>query len=249
MHSPMPATPYLVTPKLRLAGPARVAALAEWLGAPLPSGYARHVTELGSGLYDGRLIVWLPDEIMAATGDEQAFVREWFEELWEEEDDLALADAARAVPFAHTIDGDKIFYSVARAALFVLPRHDDRVYWMPRAFDDPLDWGLQAPAAPAPAWRSFDSGVDRATIELFTAQSLALADVIACVGRHVTAAHRQDAPWGSLLYVPALHGRIQLSQAPGDARVGVRIDHDITLEPLARALQADLEKMGFFQTS
>lgn len=245
----MPATLYLVTPKLRRADPARVAALADWLGAPLPRGYARHVTELGSGLYDGRLIAALPDEIMATTQDEQAFIREWFDELWEEADDLTLDEAARAVPFAHTIDGDKIFYSVARAALFVLPRHDDRVYWMPQAFDDPLDWGPHAPPAPSSAWRSFDSGLDRATIELFTAQSLALADIIACVDRHVTAAHRQDAPWGTLLYVPALHGRIQLTQAPGDARVGMRIDHDITLQLRARALQADLEKMGFFQTN
>lgn len=242
----MPAAPYLVTPKRRLADPARLAALADWLGAPLPPGYAEHVTELGAGLYDGRLIVWLPDEIMAATADEQAFVREWFDELWEEEDDLRLDEAARAVPFGQTIDGDKVFYSPARAALFVLPRHDVRAYWMPRGFADPLDWGPHAPPPPSPAWRSFDSGLDRVTLELFTAQSLALADVIACVERHAPAAHRQDAAWGAVLYVPALHGRVQLTQAPGDTRVRVRIDHDVALDALARALQADLEAMGFF---
>ncbi|MDQ8032853.1 MAG: hypothetical protein REJ50_12620 [Bordetella sp.] len=239
--------PYLITPKLHLATDAEVQALADWLGQPLPAGYADYVTRLGRGAYDNRVIVRPPPEIPAETAPEQDFVREWFDEFWGEDPSITRDEAARGIPFGYSVDGDKILYSRERAQLFVLPRHDDHVYWMPRGFADPLDWG-EGPNLRSP-FLTFDSGIDRATVELFTAQSLRVAQVAEAITAHLPAAHRLDAAWGTLLYLPTVHGRAQLTQSPGDTRVGARLDYDAgATAALAKVLDA-LEALGMFVTN
>jgi hypothetical protein len=241
----MTAPPYLITPKLRVATDTDVRRLADWLGHPLPPGYARYVTQLGLGTYGDRVVVRMPADVMADTPAEQAFVREWFDEFWGDDPGITGDEAAQGIAFGYSIDGDKIFYSVDRRQLFVLPRHDERVRWMPRGFDDPLDWGDDPPLPPR--FTTFDSGVDRAVVELFTAGGLSIAQVAAAITRQVPAAHRVDASWGTLLYLPGLHGRAQLTQAVGDTRVGVRVDHDrsLSVQPLLDALTG----LGMFVTN
>ncbi|QEI09029.1 SMI1/KNR4 family protein [Pigmentiphaga aceris] len=239
--------PYLITPKLRVATDADVQALSAWLGHPLPPGYADHVKRLGYGTYDNRVIVHMPADIPAQTQDEQDFILEYFDEFWGEDTSITRDEAARAVPFGDSIDGDKILYSCERQQLFVLPRHDDRVYWMPRGFEDPLDWG-DGPDLHSD-FITFDSGIDRAVVELFTAQSLSVDQVAAAVTQQLEAAHRVDASWGALLYLPALHGRVQLTQAPGDSRAVARIDYDKMLEATLTPVLDALEDLGMFITN
>lgn len=241
----MTAPLYLITPKLRVATDTDVRRLADWLGHPLPTGYARHVTQLGLGTYGDRVVVRMPADVIADTPSEQAFVREWFDEFWGDDPGITGDEAAQGIAFGYSIDGDKIFYSVDRQQLFVLPRHDERVHWMPRGFDDPLDWGDGRP--PSSRFTTFDSGVDRAVVELFTAGSLSIDQVTAAITRHAAAAHRVDAGWGTLLYLPGLHGRAQLTQAAGDTRVGVRIDHDRDLS--VQSLLEALAGLGMFVTN
>jgi len=243
----MAASPYLITPKLRTATGAEVQALATWLGDPLPPGYAEHVTRLGHGTYDNGVIVHMPADIPAQTSDDQDFVREWFDEFWGEDTSITRDEAAQGIAFAYSIDGDKILYSRERRQLFVLPRHDDRVYWMPRGFDDPLDWG-DGPALHSD-FITFDSGIDRAVVELFTAQALSVAQVADVVTQLVAAQQRVDADWGTLLYLPSLYGRVQLTQAPGDARVGARIDYDKGLEAQVAPMLDALAGLGMFITN
>lgn len=231
--------PYLVTPKLRLPEAAQVDALEAALGAPLPAGYREYVLQWGSGVYGNLLVVQMPEDILASRTDEAGFVREWYAEFWGEKSDLTQTDAVDAWPFAYTLDGDKIRYCTRRQALFVLPRHDDKVIWMPQGFVDPLDWG-HARQAP----RTFDSGLDRTVRELFTAQASTVDALAGVIGQHYTTAQRIDAPWGAVLMLPALHGRAQLTQAPGDHRVGLRLEFDAALEPVA--LLAELERLGWF---
>lgn len=243
----MTASPYLITPKLRTATDTEVQALATWLGLPLPTGYADHVTRLGLGTYDNRVIVHLPADIPAETPAEQEFVREWFDEFWGDDTSITRDEAAQGIPFGYSIDGDKILYSHARQQLFVLPRHDERVYWMPRGFDDPLDWG-DGPALRS-GFTTFDSGIDRAVVELFTAQSLTVDQVAGVIMRQVPAEHRVDASWGALLYLPSLYGRVQLTEASGDVRVGVRIDYDNELEAQVAPVLEALAGLGMFITN
>lgn len=239
--------PYLITPKLQRATDADVQRLADWLGQPLPAGYAEYVTEWGAGTYDNRVIVRLPAEIIAETPAEQAFVRESFDDFWGEDHTLNRDEAAQGVAFGSSLDGDKILYSRQRHALFVLPRQDERVYWMPQGFFDPLDWGTDGPVLRS-ALVSFDSGIDRATVELFTARALGVDAVAAAILRFTPAAHRVDAPWGALLYLPDVYGRAQLIQANGDKRVGVRLDYDTDRSPPVASIVAALEALGMFVT-
>ncbi|APO96315.1 hypothetical protein [Xanthomonas vesicatoria] len=237
-------TPYLITPKLRRATDADVRALADWLGHSPPAGYPEYVTRWGAGTYDNRLIVRLPAEIMAETRAEQAFVQEYFDEFWGEDPTLTRDEAARCAAFAYSIDGDKIFYSYERRALFVLPRHDECVYWLPQGFADLLEWGRGPPSRPALV--TFDSGIDRATVELFTAHALSVDAVADAITRFAPAVHRVHGPWGTLLYLPDLHGRAQLTQAQGDTRVGVRLDCDTERMPRLSPIIAMLETLGMF---
>jgi hypothetical protein len=247
LRETMTASPYLITPKLQRATDADVQAVGAWLGQPLPPGYATHVTQLGLGTYGNRVIVRMPAEVPAETPPEQDFVREWFDEFWGDDTSITRDEAAQGIAFGYSVDGDKILYSRDRCQLFVLPRHDERVLWMPRGFDDPLDWGNGAGLQSD--FITFDSGIDRAVVELFTAQSLSVDQVASVITQHVPAEHRVDAGWGALLYLPSLHARVQLTQAQGDTRVGARIDYDNELEAALAPVLDALAALGMFITN
>ncbi|KAG1387893.1 hypothetical protein G6F59_016205 [Rhizopus arrhizus] len=152
-----------------------------------------------------------------------------------------MQDAAQGVPFAATVDGDKLFYSIVRRQLFVLPRHGLHVLWMPQGLDDPLDWGLPVLEG---AWRYFDSHIDRSIVELFSSGAFQLSDITARIGRRWQPAHRIDAAWGSRLFLPDLRGAAQLTQAPGDTRVGVRLEFDDAVAKHVAPFIADLTDEG-----
>jgi hypothetical protein len=237
---------YLITPKQVLARSDEVDALEAWLGAELPSGYRQFVTTLGQGTYCGRLMVLMPSQIQAECESERAFVREYFDDFWGEGSSLSMHDAAQGVPFAATVDGDKIFYSIVRRQLFVLPRHGLHVLWMPQGLDDPLDWGLPVLEG---AWRYFDSYIDRSIVELFSSGAFQLSDIAARICRRWPPAHRIDAAWGSRLFLPDLRGAAQLTQAPGDTRVGVRLEFDDAVAKHVAPFIADLTDEGFRVTA
>lgn len=236
---------YLITPKQVLARSDEVDALSRWLGADLPAGYRQFVTRLGRGTYCGRLMVMMPAQIQAECESERAFVREYFDDFWGEDSSLSMQDAAQGVPFAGTVDGDKILYSVVRRQLFVLPRHGDEVLWMPRSLNDPLDWGLPAREDER---RYFDSQIDRGIVELFTSGSFSISDLAERISRRWPPAHRIDAAWGSRLFLPDIHGAVQLTQAPGDTRVGVRLEFDNAAGSLVEPFLAELVARGFRET-
>lgn len=237
---------YLITPKQVLARSDEVNALETWLGADLPAGYRRFITTLGKGTYCGRLMVLMPSQVQAECENERAFVREYFDDFWGEDGSLSMQEAAQGVPFAATVDGDKIFFSIARRQLFVLPRHGECVLWMPQGLDDPLDWGQPARED---VWRYFDSNIDRSVVELFTSGAFQVSDIAARVCRRWPPAHRIDAAWGSRLFLPGLHGAAQLTQAPGDTRVGVRLEFDDAMTARVAPFIAELTDLGFRVTS
>lgn len=240
---------YLITPKLSRAHPDDIDALEDWLGAPLPAGYRHFVSTLGAGTYCGRLMVWMPAQIRADCETERAFVREYFDDFWGEDPVIPMTQAAQGIPFASTVDGDKLFYCTTEKRLFVLPRHGDQVLWMPQGLDAPLDWGQPA-AHDGPIY--FDSHIDRAIVEHFSSAGDSLhttvTDVAARIARHFTPAHRLDAAWGTRLFLPAIHGTAQLTQAPGDTRVGVRLEFDASAAVGMRALWSELAALGFRET-
>lgn len=250
---------YLITPKLAPAHPDEVDALAGWLGTELPACYARYATTLGAGTYCGRLMVWMPAQIREQCDDERAFVREYFDDFWGEDSAISMAEAAEGVPFASTVDGDKVFYSLPRRKLFVLPRHGERVLWMPQGLVDPLNWG-QPNTHEGP--RYFDSHIDRAIVEHFSSTAITdtnpdtgsdtlpatIENVATCIARHFPPAHRINAAWGARLFLPDIQGTAQLTQAPGDTRVGVRLEFDQAAASRMLALWPELAALGLRET-
>ncbi len=85
-------------------------------------------------------------------------------------------------------------------------------------------------------------------LELFTEKALSLDAVATAILRFTPAAHRVDAPWGSLLHLPDVDGRAQLTQAHGNRRVGVRLDYDTDRSPPVASLVATLEALRIFVT-
>ena len=242
---------YRVTPKLRAADASAVDALQSWLGAPLPQGYRAYATTLGTGTYNGFLTVRMPHDIRAECAARQAFVREHFDDFWGGDGGMQRDEASRAVSFAHSVDGDEVFYSRERQRLFVLPRHAACVHWMPQGFDDPLDWRLPAASAVEAAggqFRYFNSHRDQQIVELFNGKALQVDEVAVYIGSRLSVAHRIDAVWGVRLFLPEIHGMLQLSQAPNDDRVRIRLEHDIGCDALAAPLLDGLLGRGFRET-
>lgn len=242
---------YRVTPKLQRADPQEVDALARWLAAPLPTGYREHVATLGRGTYHGLWMVRMPQDVRAGCADRQAFLREHFDDLWGEDPSLPRDEAMSAVSFAHSVDGDEAFYSRSRHRLFVLPRHSGRVHWVPQDVDDPLDWLPRADwnaDGAADPFRYFDSGQARQIVELFTAVSLEMETTVRDIDRHFRPAHRLDGPGGTLLFLPAIHGSVQLTQAAGDGRIRIRLAHDTDCATAVAPLLADWAAQGFRET-
>lgn len=245
---------YLVSEKLILTPGTELDGLQRWLAALLPPGYREYMTRLGAGTYCDFMQVLTPAQIREARDERREFVREYYRTFWgDSESSLPLEDAATGVLFASTIDGDEVYYLPSQGRLFVLPRHDDVVYWLEAGFTDPLDW--TSPGRPAyvdqPPFHYFEpAGGDRQIIEFFTAgsfdmRSLAERFRARWSGREVRSITETNSV---LLFPRAIQGRVQLTQGAGDPRVGIRIDYDKDRSIDVEQFAADLREMGFFET-
>jgi hypothetical protein len=254
---------YLVSNKLELATEEDIEQLETALATPLPRGYADFVSKLGVGTYCDILRVYSPARILTEYADVRKRWDEYF--FWEVgRDVLTREQALRCVIFADTIDGDEI---IARPdmpdRLFVLPRHDELIYWIPGSFDSPLTWqGSSGAVMREPTFRYFESWRDREYREFFTAKEMfSIADLAPYFsdfweqfGKTVTRLPREkdeDADENvAILFVREIAARIQLVQSlPDDKRMSVRIDYDADSESDVAIFGTFLTDMGFYETS
>jgi hypothetical protein len=245
---------YLVSEKLILTPGAELDELQKWMAAPLPRGYREYMTTLGVGTYCDLVQVLTPAQVREARDERREFVREYYLQFWgENETSLALEEAVGGVFFASTCDGDEVYYLPDKGRLFVLPRHDDVVYWLEVGFADPLDWTSPSrrPKVYQPPFRYFEPrGGDRRIIEFFTAGAF---DMGALAERFRTRWSGQEVrsipgPESVLLFPRAIRGRVQLTQAPADPRVGIRVDYDNDCSAEVERFAGELREMGFFET-
>jgi hypothetical protein len=132
---------YLVSEKLILTPEAELDELQGWLSAPLPHGYREYMTTLGVGTYCDLVQILTPARIRKVRDERRQFVREYYRQFWgASESSLSLDEAVAGVFFASTCDGDEMYYLPAQERLFILPRHNDVVFWLEAGFADPLDW-------------------------------------------------------------------------------------------------------------
>lgn len=245
---------YLVSEELSLSPETELDELQGWLSAPLPRGYREYMTTLGAGTYCDLVQVLTPAQIREARDERREFVREYYLQFWgESEDSLSREEAVAGVFFASTCDGDEVYYLPAQRRLVILPRHNDVVFWLEAGFADPLDWRSPSRRANVyrPPFRYFEPATgDRRIIEFFTAGAFDMRAL----------AEQFRARWSSqevrsilgtdsvLLFSRAIRGRVQLTQAADDPRVGVRVDYGNDCSAEVERFAAGLRDMGFFET-
>lgn len=224
------------------------------VGAPLPHGYREYLTTLGDGTYCDFIQVLTPANIRQERDQPREFVREYYREFWgNSEDYLALEDAEASVFFATTVDGDEIYYHPTKERLFALPRHADEVFWLEAGLVEPLDWSSPSGQAyvARPPFRYFEpAGQDRRVIELFTAGSFDVRMLAEQLRARWLAQEVRTIPEENcvILFPKAIRGRVQLTQASDDPRVGIRIDYDNDCSAEVELVVSDLSQMEFHET-
>lgn len=245
---------YLVSEKLILTPEAELEELQRWLAAPLPRGYREYMTTLGVGTYCDLVDPLTPIKIREARDERREFVREYYRKFWgESESSLAFEEAVTGVFFASSCDGDEFYYLPAQRRLFVLPRHDEVLFWLEGGFMDPLNWSSPSRRAGVhqPPFRYFEpAGRDRRFIEFFTAGAFDMRTLADRFRARWSGQEVRSIPGAECidLFPRAIQGRVQLTQATADPRVGVRVDYDNDCLVEVERFAADLRGMGFFET-
>jgi hypothetical protein len=241
---------YLVSTKLSLTAPAPVLEHFEQeVGFAPPRGYCEFMSQLGSGTYCDQVSLFAPSEIPTRTNEWRSATHDhWF---WQDrKGGLTQAEAQRCVVVGATMDGDRLVYNPADVTrVYALPRHDDEVHVLHAALEDPLSWG--GSQTPAPRFRYFESDRDRAHVELFTAhRDVDVESVVLLFDKAwgSRGSHRIDDEECTLIFCRQVQGRIQLSRAPADGRIGIRVDYDIGAEAEIRDSVRRLAEMGFYVT-
>jgi hypothetical protein len=130
---------YRVFDDLKTARPDEVDASASRLGVTFPAGYRDYVTELGEGTLSGYLRLWLPSKLEG----EQAELRRMFGSsfFWDEDGPITSKVVDELVFLGDTMVGDHLVFHPSRPDdLFVLPRHQDRIYPVGPGLEAAIDW-------------------------------------------------------------------------------------------------------------
>jgi hypothetical protein len=248
---------YLVSNKLQRIPQAQIAELQRSLGIMLPKGYAEFMATLGIGDYCGLLMVYKPEQVLQENRNAPWYSRLYFH--WEDEHDvLPKGEVLNCLIFASTNVGDNlIFHPDIPDRLFVLPRNDDTIYWVPDSFFNPLEWySKDGLVDDRPSFKWFESYGDRKCVTFDTSlRTLKLSDVVTAVferwpDSEVHIFERGDEEARVVrVFVKAIGGNLELYQDLGDPRVGVRIDYDNDSGSEIDRLADHLKTMGFYQSS
>jgi hypothetical protein len=125
---------------LVLAKPAQVDALEAKLWVAFPSGYREYVTTLGEGVLGGSFVrVYPPWRIESELAEwRKRVAKYWF---WDQGKKLLPKErGVECVVVADTADGDEFVFHPARPGLFLLPRHEEKVYALGPDLLAALEW-------------------------------------------------------------------------------------------------------------
>jgi hypothetical protein len=242
------ADTYLVNQKLTLVAEREIDLLEKHFHMPVPDGYREFMTTLGVGLYCDFVRVYPPLRILMQC--------EELRHLWSEnfswiagERVLSRDEVVQSVIVGDTIDGDQIIGCPKYPGrVFVLSRHDDTICVMDEGLFEPLLWRNSTFAPQWLPFHYFQSYVDRATIELFTARRDLTSDDVAnkLINHWQSSELRQLKEEGCrLLFLKSFGGRVQLAQSSWDGRIAITIafDKDCRLE--AESCLPGLFRLGF----
>jgi len=244
---------YRVSTRLVTIPESHVVALEQILGIPLPHGYYTFMTTLGLGIYCDVVALFPPEQILAEYTEE---VDGWAS-FWENPDAVLSREQLQvSIPLGKSIEGDQIiFCPTYPERLFVLPRHDNVIYWIPEGFKALLHWVSAAGVInEQPAFTYFEPfRKDRQQHGLHNEHpSLPLPALVQAVRAQWTlpVAHElhQDTEdyHYILLFLPTIGGLVQFEQVlDGDPRVNVSVSYDPEHANVVVALAEGLKVFGF----
>lgn len=248
---------YIVAESKENVSMEQVEALGRELGMELPRGYAEFITRLGVGIYCDLLRVYGPERILRTYEESR---KRWDEHFfWERGSDVLTKEEVLAcVVFGDSIDGDEIIaHPLKREAMYVLPRHDNVIYRVPRGFEAPMEWhGPKGVVLEEPGFRFFEGMGSRKHVEfiaggnMFAVEDLApyFSDFWSQFGRRVIRRELGEEDEGvEILFVEGIGGRLQLVESGDEGKVRVRLDYDEESEADVAPFREFLSDMGFVQ--
>ncbi|AZZ91826.1 hypothetical protein EUZ85_14240 [Hahella sp. KA22] len=230
---------YLVDDRLNLVTEDEIDAAEDRLGINLPQGYRNFLLQFGKGTLCGLIDIPSPDKIIQVSLNcRWARGRNILDE----------AEIIASFEIASTIDADSIIYCPgSERDIYILPRHDDTIYWIDKCFSDPTIWysdvGVVREKEP---FKYFESLVDRSCIEvIFPDDHLASQKVVSSIkatfeesGSVLHRAYKEC----QLIFVRELSAIIEV----GQARNYIRFDFNPMNESRILSLISSLESEGMF---
>ena len=238
---------YLVDDHLTPVPHDAVTALEDRLGITLPQGYRQMVTTLGPGTYCDDIWMFMPDEVEAKTDQLRQSLREYY--FWDVGAPiLNRAQAEASIRLGYGYNGDEIIFNPdTEHSVYILPRHDETIYWQSPGFDDPIGWhSTSGKARDLPPFRYFEPNIGRAHVALFTARkdhrrSDVAALITKCLGQGQEI-RRIAEESSDLVLLKAVGGHAQLTSSWNDSRIGIRISyhqsHQATVQNCVESLIA-----------
>ena len=241
------------------------------LGCKLPTDYRAVMTTFGVGTYGGFINFFHPSDIAKQTKRSREIWAQQPEFFWPQSDSVLPMDLApQSIVLSTTLDDDEIVFcspaqgrpiavglphwrSATTNGLFVLPRHDEVIYTMPRGFDDPLVWD-GAPANNEPDthhFRYFVPWRDRGHVELFTQRTDLMINsvyrpVLLHLQRGAEPAPRIEHDGGMVVFFKHEKAMAYLRTAgDDDRRISVRIEYSVTQAGAVGTLIEELVSIGF----
>lgn len=242
---------YLVDDELQLVDDAEIWAVEKKLGITLPRGYHAFLTTLGLGTYCDWIDVFPPNEIEQRSAELSTILTDYSN--WDRGAHLlSRSQIKRSLHIARSMDGDELIFNPETTHhCYVLPRHDDTIYWLSPEFDDPTDWHAEFGSAMLEsAFRYFEPTVGRAYVGLFTARTdLQFADVAeriraALAGSDETRSIIEESY--QIHFHKATCSRVQITDDGSRARKGIRISFNPKHEQAVAKCVALLECDGFY---
>jgi hypothetical protein len=130
----------LGTEQLLRSTDAEISEAEALLGTRFPPGFRKWMTTLGAGVLCDLVRVCTIPDLLVTIVEHQAWWHEY--DFWHEGHDVLPQEAVlESIVVADTLNGDQaVFHPSNPAGLYLLPRHEARIYRIGARFEDALEW-------------------------------------------------------------------------------------------------------------
>jgi hypothetical protein len=246
---------YLVSERLNPLSPNQAQGIRKIIPTP-PVGYEDFLCNFGTGTYCDELIVWAPRMVAEMLEELRPLLLDSID-MFRDYGPVPDLRYNEMIPIANSLNGDHfVVMPPDTTEIFMIPRHDDAVYSLPDGFLDLFNWKRShheneygEAYGRSPDFRYFETDFNRASTDLFTAESFELHDIAYKLTNMLSdkEVRRIEEREAVFLFPRAIQeGRIQLTQSEGDQRVGVQISFDRDCSSVIASINQYLESIGFY---